>query len=422
MVRVTLVNGWHDDNKGDSAIVISTGVALKQHLGAVDFTIVSELPLETSEKQEFAYRHVKAELGDVRVVPRLLPSYTPSSGVKRYISAGMYFANLMQFGLRPHENPVARNIIGQSDFVISKGGHMLYSRRPWHPMDWSNLFAHLYPLLVAKQLGIPYAIWGHSLGPFADPLSRKMTSWILKDAKVVGVRETISYELAMKLGIDSKRLKLIPDPAFGIEPKHTLKVDNILKSKGLKPNAFLAVTVRQWTKVSTEKYRGYLLSLSDTIRRLIYEGFCDQVAIVIHTRGPIREENDCVASQELAKLLIGLPVVFVDEDLSPSELSAFYKQAKFVIGTRFHSVILALVAETPAYAISYFGPKSHGIMRDLGMQEMVIDLDEVSSSMMLQKLLSLDLTSFRKKIIAKVKYLKEKFLEETAWLVQEVLT
>lgn len=422
MLKVTFVNGWHDDNKGDSAIVLGTASLLMRYAGSVEWSVVSELPLRGSQDYSYAYRHLKSQLPNLKIAARMVPTYVPKRGMRRYASAASYFARLGGYVMRPIRSTVATSMISECDVVISKGGHMFYAARRWHVMEWANLFSHLYPLLVARKLGKPVVLWGHSLGPFADPGARRMASWILSGAKVVGVRESLSYNVALGLGIDSKKVRLIPDLAFAVQPRATDRVAAAVRAKGLTAGAFLAVTVRQWKRVSWEAYNRYLKAIADVARLLYKEGFCNEVAVVVHTQGPTQEENDLGPSRRLLELLSDVPAVLVDEDFAPDELAAFYGKAKFLLGTRFHSVILSLVGGTPAYAISYFGPKAHGIMRDLGMGDLVVNLDGIDSKVVTRRLLELDVAGLRRSIRMKVKGLKDQLVEATRWLVDEVMS
>lgn len=283
-----------------------------------------------------------------------------------------------------------------------------------NPIRWANLYNHLYPLMLARKYKVPYVIWGHSLGPFVDKFSLSLTARVLVNAQLVAVRESFSYDIALQMGVPRKKVRLIPDPAFGIQPCYSERLTQVLQAHDLSPGDFIAVTVRQWKSLY---FHHYLDGIAQISRRLVYKGFVKRIAIVVHTLGPIEIENDLVASKMLLECLRDVPVSLVYEDLSPEEMCALYGQSKFVIGTRFHSVILALAAGTPAYAISYFGPKAVGIMQDLGMGEWVTTLDDLKVNEVVDKVLKEDLGRKRKEIVGKVKQYREKLEEETELLV-----
>ncbi|MFW6016293.1 MAG: polysaccharide pyruvyl transferase family protein, partial [bacterium] len=66
-----------------------------------------------------------------------------------------------------------------------------------------------------------------------------------------------------------------------------------------------------------------------------------------------------------------------------------YSLFDYIVGTRFHSVIFSLSNSIPGIAISYAGNKSYGIMHDIGLDEYVIDIREVSYNLLKEKFDSL---------------------------------
>ena len=66
------------------------------------------------------------------------------------------------------------------------------------------------------------------------------------------------------------------------------------------------------------------------------------------------------------------------------DLKKIYGYCDFIVGTRFHSVIFSLSQYIPAIAISYIGNKTMGIMKDIGLEEYVIDIEEVSCNRLLE--------------------------------------
>lgn len=412
MARLTIVNGWHDDNKGDSAIVIATMRLLQKRQGNLRLGLVSELDLGPRDFSH-AYRHVLSSIGPVMIAPRILPSYSASSRLLRYPSALSFLARFLIEAAKvsPSSNN-GRELISESDLVISKGGHMLYARKS-NPIHWANLYSHLYPLVLSNKYNVPFAIWGHSLGPFVDRFSVRLTARVLSKAEIVAVREKISYDIALQMGIPKETLRLIPDPAFAILPNHSGRLTQVMQNHDLVAGDFISVTVRPWRFISYQVFERYIGAVADICKRLIRRNFVRRVAVVVHTMGPTVDENDLLASKMLLDSLRDFPVSLVCDDLSPEELCALYGQSRFVIGTRFHSVIMALAAGTPVYAISYFGPKALGMMQDLGMGGWVTTLDGLKVDEVVDKILGTDLDGKGKEILKTVNKYRDTLDAET---------
>ncbi|MBV9179535.1 MAG: polysaccharide pyruvyl transferase family protein, partial [Nitrososphaeraceae archaeon] len=81
------------------------------------------------------------------------------------------------------------------------------------------------------------------------------------------------------------------------------------------------------------------------------------------------------------------------------ELKSLYRSLDFLIGTRFHSVIFSLTSYIPALAIEY-EYKTSGIMKDLGLSEWVIPIEQVTADNLYKKFtqLSIQSDSYKQKL------------------------
>ncbi|TOG57529.1 hypothetical protein CGI98_23495, partial [Vibrio parahaemolyticus] len=67
-----------------------------------------------------------------------------------------------------------------------------------------------------------------------------------------------------------------------------------------------------------------------------------------------------------------------------------YSKFDVVTGTRFHSVIFSQVYGVPAFAIAYGGNKSRGIMRELGLEDYVVDIENTDPQLLKDMYLKLE--------------------------------
>jgi len=270
--------------------------------------------------------------------------------------------------------PLKRGDLGpfsDVDLVISIGGHRFVTYGG--PGDLLRLYANSYPLLLALRVGTPFAICSQSIGPLHSFAARHFIRILLQKAVFVGVRERLSKEELVRCGFSSNRIYLVPDLAFLIEPASTERLAALLQQHGLKPREFIALTPRQWFMHEDPRYLAYLEALEDLARYLERRGL--RVAIVAHTLGPTPFEDDRLACRDLMKRLTDLNgICLIEEDLNPVELAALYRQAMAVVGTRLHSVIFSFIAGTPAFALSYSGPKATGTMDLFGLKAYTADV------------------------------------------------
>ena len=72
------------------------------------------------------------------------------------------------------------------------------------------------------------------------------------------------------------------------------------------------------------------------------------------------------------------------DELNDVELGTLISRCKLTIGTRLHSAIISMNFGTPAFAINY-EHKSKGIMNQLGLPELGVDISELLNGELIEK-------------------------------------
>jgi polysaccharide pyruvyl transferase WcaK-like protein len=206
--------------------------------------------------------------------------------------------------------------------------------------------------------------------------------------------------------------------AFAIRPNRSPDVEVVLRTHGLVDRRFAVFTVRT-SPYGAGHHDGRLVrELTGAVVALLKAEIVEKVAVVVHTSGPTEVENDAPPSALLVREVVSVigpaQVCLIDADLSPAELSALYGAARLVVGERLHSVILALCAGTPAFAISYFSTKAPGVMALCGLDELHCDVDEVTAGRILQAATKMCDPELRATIRDRVDILAEMALEAVA--------
>jgi colanic acid/amylovoran biosynthesis protein len=95
--------------------------------------------------------------------------------------------------------------------------------------------------------------------------------------------------------------------------------------------------------------------------------------------GPSAAEDDRQVNARLfARAAQPDRVLVIAEALPPDVLQAAYGQMDYFIGTRMHSVILALNAGVPALAIGYLH-KTRGVLDELGLSDYCYDIEMLTA-------------------------------------------
>ena len=109
----------------------------------------------------------------------------------------------------PADDPVWSVIdaVSGADAVAVAGGGNLASTWPMHVFERAALGA------IAERAGRPLVVTGQTLGPRLDPADRELVGSLLRSARLVGVREHASADVARRLGVAADRLAANRDDA-----------------------------------------------------------------------------------------------------------------------------------------------------------------------------------------------------------------
>ncbi|MEG1616668.1 MAG: polysaccharide pyruvyl transferase family protein [Bacteroidales bacterium] len=281
-------------------------------------------------------------------------------------------------------------------------------------------YYHIYSLLFANRIGLPIFVMPNSFGPLDGFLVKWQVKKALSMCKVIYCRESISFEY-MKKTFPSIQFTLTKDLGFYLE-----KISNSKKYAfwSDKKNV-VAITVRPYRfpehkSGESALYKKYKDTICQFCTYLIDHDFYP--VLIQHTLAVNAHEDDLTAIREIA---INLPKekydIFINDTYNCQQLKSIYSNVDYIVGTRFHSVIFSNASKIPALSIAYGGNKSRGIMRDIEMEDFVIDIDKVSPGEMIEKfkmiisnrdsiieglsLLIENLNSERKKVIEQLKEL-----------------
>jgi colanic acid/amylovoran biosynthesis protein len=409
-MRIGLIGCWHDDNRGDGAIVaglISDLFKIEKDLDIHIFSMFS-----TNNCFLFhSFRHLKNLFPGISIHPSPIPSiYDPNLSLSgRFLrSINLFCLNFIDF-CNFHEAIIP---LLRSDLIISVGGYRLKSKQGG-VVDLVRILFHSFPLLMARRYGKNYVIDAQSIGPIRGIIHTKIVRRVLSHATIVGIREPFSLQIVRKLKI-SAPVRLVPDAAISVIPQYSSRVMEFLRNFGLNNGNFIVLAPRQWFFGNYTLYADYLKQLAEFIENLEYN-----LVLVSHSIGPISIEDDRIACYDLLKYINKVRPILVQEDWSPAELAAFYGYALALIGVRFHSVLLSLIAGTPAIAIAYEGTKAQGIMSYFELDDFVLDINKLKATDLMSKFNKL--IDNRVSVISKALDSLEQMRKERLQFVQEIL-
>lgn len=374
MKKVLLLNVWHDDNVGDSAIAqVCVEAAMSKWPGAR-----IEVRTMLSEKDP-AYgswsRHLRSQFPDVDFLPALYPEPLSGGRYRRTsVIMGIFLAVYLGLGINLGLRCRVRNQIRGAEAVILVGGSDLFElRRP--VTSRFRLRRITEAALDAVHVGVPVLLWGHTLGPFRTSAGKEIARGLFSLAEQILVRDAKSAEVVREL---SPHTNVVVAPDFGFAITPTL-------SPARGPQRVLGryvaiVPRRHFFDDHGQRTDRLLDELAQFAAGLLKRDEVDSVVLVPQVTGPSVLEDDRLVVSELASKICDDRVVTIDgSEFGPSEYCGLYSMATAVVAVRLHGAILAMAGGTPAMAVAYFTGKTSGVMEGLGFSDSWVEFDQCTA-------------------------------------------
>lgn len=322
--------------------------------------------------------------GNYRFVSRLRRMY--------YLALILFIGLLLRISAQAPRligNPERRSLFeayARADLVLACGGGYIYAPAAGDGIaGWFSFM--LAGCILAILSGRPLVLLPQSIGPLHDAFQRRAARFVVQNAKLTCVRETTSLAMLRDLGC-GQRVMLLADMAFGMRSAPVDAAQSALTQLGAldKPAQFrVGITALNWRGQSAG-FAGqstYERAMLEAINTLTSQGAL--VILFAQCCGPSLAEDDRVVSRQLKEHATQPERVFLmDESISPDLLQAMYAEMDYFIGTRMHSVILALNAGIPALAIGYLH-KTQSVLGDLGMQSYALDISSITAKALLER-------------------------------------
>lgn len=100
-----------------------------------------------------------------------------------------------------------------ADLFISGGGSLLQDATSWRSVPY---YAGL--MRLARWMGVPVFVYAQGIGPLRRSWLRRLAARALNGAAEVTVRDRLSYEMLLELGVDPAAVTITADPVFALAP------------------------------------------------------------------------------------------------------------------------------------------------------------------------------------------------------------
>lgn len=412
MKKYVIIPGCSDLNRGDQALVWETKRLAEDagYIGEYYLTSEKNEPIEQSTEKRIKIITPLIEHPSRKFKNKENIRYTKVLKLKWGIVAFFDLISSLLLLINPlrkffkkiinNEKSFSISIMEDAEAIFMKGGGLLQTYGGLS--STYSMFFWVYPILFAHRLDKPVYVMPNSYGPFEGPFVKSIARMALKKCVVLTSRETISQKMVEdQLGL---KVDNYPDLAFFLT-KNQLDIIKIYKQYNIpKDKKLVAITMRPYrfpSAVNSQKaYDEFKIEMASFIEWLSDQNYMP--VVIEHTLAVNAHENDGACIKEVLSLVKNNKYRFIsDSKFDCQDLKAVYSMCNYIVGTRFHSVIFSFGSDIPGIAIAYAGNKSQGIMHDIGLDDYILNISDVSCKKLVEKFTQLE--SNRENVVKKIR-------------------
>jgi polysaccharide pyruvyl transferase WcaK-like protein len=281
-------------------------------------------------------------------------------------------------------SPEFQEAFDRADLVLYNSGTTLSFGR-WE-RNWDRTMPLAMPLFMAREAGKPYGIYCQSFERFAWP-SDVLFRPVLSDAAFVFCRDTNSLEYLKSLDVEPPVLEFGPDATFAFDLRDEERAAAFMQRHRLEPRGFITLTIRTSVQRFIDKKREetHAAKLRELVRRWV-----EETGLVVLVCPEVKHEIEPARRLIYDRLPpeIRRNVRLKEEFWLPDEAFSVYRRARCIVSMEMHSIILGLAAGTPSIHPRFVeAGRKAWMMRDLGLEEWLFDLDRQPAEPIIDALL-----------------------------------
>ncbi|WP_106496181.1 polysaccharide pyruvyl transferase family protein [Lentibacillus sp. Marseille-P4043] len=310
-MAIGIVGNYGNNNQGDEAILEGILIQLKEvhNIEREEIIVFSNQPEQTRKKYgvQSAKLYYKRKTAPMTLITTMVKN---------------------------------KPIIKKLDMLLVGGGGIF--------MDLYGTEAFLFGMYgwLGKLSKTPVILYGVGAGPIITRVGKVLLRSLAHLSKLVTVRDPRSKELLQSIGVKSP-IHVIGDPAFQV--KKPKKIERTTNGIQIGVTAVPFHHSSYWPNEDKQMYRDYIEGMAYNLDKLLTE-YPDASVNFFATKHP----QDMMVTKEIKELMdLGDRCHICEDSLNHQEIVQFASEQDVVIGTRLHSLILALVTNTPIIAVSY---------------------------------------------------------------------
>ncbi len=273
-----------------------------------------------------------------------------------------------------------------AELVVSTPGNIFHTMGL---IGWTFIVSAV-SIGFAHLLKKPVYVMPQTLGPIRRARERYLLKKLYGRARMIFVRDIQSLRLAEELSLPPERLKYVPDIVFDLSVQtDTAFAMDLLERHGFeRGSGAIGVTAinRLVRSLDWRHLDAYYSAMARQLAQMVIK-YRVRIYFFPHVTGPTPQENDAVAAREIIKRMqVGQEhAVLLDCTLFPAQLKALYGLMDIFVATRMHSGIFAISMGVPTLFVGYL-QKTRGMLESLGLEEWLIEIDDLNESRLREKL------------------------------------
>lgn len=371
--HITIIGSALSGNKGAAAMLESAIQTLSELLEDPKFTLLSMYPDEDRAQNQYPNLEI------VAASPKQL-------GVTINLLA-------LTYRLAPFLRPLIRNrskairAITSSQVLLDQGGITFTDGRE------KFLLYNVASILPALNTKTPIVKCAQAVGPFENPLNRRVAKMFLPAMHTVVTRGRITHEFAERLGLSN--VYAGADYAFSLKMNGTEAeqvnehidvsfFDSASDVVGVCPS----VVLQRKIDARGGDYVGQLVAFIEDLRR---RG--KKVLLIPHSVRSGTEKthnNDLPLCRDIhSRVRIGDDLLFVDREMSSQQLRWLIGQCDLFVASRFHAMVSSLAMAVPTLVIGW-SHKYREVLEMFDLEDWAIGHDRLSPEFLTRRFADLD--------------------------------
>lgn len=244
----------------------------------------------------------------------------------------------------------------------------------------------------AKLFQKPYVLYGVAVHPLEGELTKQLARFLCGNAEVVTVREYCSKDELVKAGVDEGNLRVLSDPAFGLEPNWDRdQAFRILSEENIRFTGAPLVGIGfrhmywKWSDSDANDYVRKMASLCD----FLVQQFGVELLFIpncTYNVDTLNEDDRVIAEAVRSSMHEVHKAHCIRGDYQLSDIMSLFPLLSLHISNRRHSCIFAALHQIPFVSMSsghlwHFNP----FLDALGIPDQVMDFTEGSLESLQEK-------------------------------------